>query len=69
MLSLRAATFGIEPLPFLNQMTYYFGTKEALFVEAACREMLYVARDTWPATPRPPRWSVTWGGLSQDHGA
>lgn len=28
---------------FPSQITYYFGSKEALFVEAACREMLYVA--------------------------
>lgn len=28
-----------------SQVTYYFRTKEALFVEAACRDMLYVARD------------------------
>ena len=27
-----------------SQITYYFRTKEALFVEAACREVLYVAR-------------------------
>ncbi len=29
---------------FPSQVTYYFRTKEALFVEAACREILYVAR-------------------------
>src|SRR5271168_3760587 len=29
---------------FPSQITYYFRTKEALFVEAACREMLYVGR-------------------------
>jgi AcrR family transcriptional regulator len=29
---------------FPSQVTYYFRTKEALFVEAACREMLYLAR-------------------------
>ncbi len=29
---------------FPSQITYYFRTKEALFVEAACRDMLYVAR-------------------------
>jgi AcrR family transcriptional regulator len=28
---------------FPSQITYYFRTKEALFVEAACRDMLYVA--------------------------
>jgi AcrR family transcriptional regulator len=29
---------------FPSQVTYYFRTKEALFVEAACRDMLYLAR-------------------------
>lgn len=29
---------------FPSQITYYFRTKEALFVECACRDMLYVAR-------------------------
>jgi AcrR family transcriptional regulator len=29
---------------FPSQVTYYFGTKEALFVEAACRDMLYVGQ-------------------------
>jgi AcrR family transcriptional regulator len=29
---------------FPSQITYYFRTKEALFVEAACRDMLYAAR-------------------------
>ena len=28
---------------FPSQVTYYFRTKEALFVEVACREMLYAA--------------------------
>src|SRR6202035_3401482 len=28
---------------FPSQITYYFRTKEALFVEAACRDVLYVA--------------------------
>jgi AcrR family transcriptional regulator len=28
---------------FPSQVTYYFGTKEALFVEAACRDMLHIA--------------------------
>lgn len=27
-----------------SQITYYFGTKEGLFVEAACREVLYLAK-------------------------
>lgn len=35
-----AAAAGAYP----SQITYYFRTKEALFVEAACREVLYVAR-------------------------
>ena len=35
-----AAAAGAYP----SQVTYYFRTKEALFVEAACREILYVAR-------------------------
>lgn len=30
---------------FPSQITYYFHSKEALFVEAACRDVLYVARD------------------------
>ena len=29
---------------FPSQVTYYFRTKEALFVEAACRELLYLGR-------------------------
>ena len=29
---------------FPSQVTYYFRTKEALFVEAACRDMLHIAR-------------------------
>lgn len=29
---------------FPSQVTYYFRTKEALFVETACREVLYVAQ-------------------------
>jgi AcrR family transcriptional regulator len=38
---------------FPSQVTYYFGTKEALFVEAACREMLYLARDAEEASSNP----------------
>jgi len=38
---------------FPSQVTYYFGTKEALFVEAACREMLYLARDAEAASSSP----------------
>jgi AcrR family transcriptional regulator len=35
-----------------SQVTYYFRTKEALFVEAACREVLYVARQAELAAAR-----------------
>ena len=38
---------------FPSQVTYYFGAKEALFVEAACREMLYLARDAENASSHP----------------
>jgi AcrR family transcriptional regulator len=44
-----AADAGAYP----SQVTYYFGTKEALFVEAACREMLYLARDAEAASSHP----------------
>jgi AcrR family transcriptional regulator len=44
-----AADAGAYP----SQVTYYFGTKEALFVEAACREMLYLARDAEAASAHP----------------
>src|SRR6201996_1037898 len=37
---------------FPSQVTYYFRTKEALFVEAACRDMLYVARSAEQAALR-----------------
>ncbi len=37
---------------FPSQVTYYFGTKEALFVEAACREMLHLAVDVERAGAR-----------------
>jgi AcrR family transcriptional regulator len=37
---------------FPSQITYYFRTKEALFVEAACREILYLARTTEQAALR-----------------
>ena len=43
---------------FPSQVTYYFRTKEALFVEAACREILYTgqqaehAASTAPTLPR-----------------
>jgi AcrR family transcriptional regulator len=37
---------------FPSQITYYFRTKEALFVEAACRDALYVAREAEEAAHR-----------------
>jgi len=37
---------------FPSQITYYFRTKEALFVEAACRDILYAARATEQAAQR-----------------
>src|SRR5438876_6422831 len=37
---------------FPSQITYYFRTKEALFVEAACRDMLYLARAAEQAASR-----------------
>src|SRR4051812_30922477 len=37
---------------FPSQVTYYFGGKEALFVEAACRGVLHVARDVEQAASR-----------------
>ncbi|MBL8556816.1 MAG: TetR family transcriptional regulator [Phenylobacterium sp.] len=40
-----------------SQVTYYFRTKEALFVEAACREMLYVARQAEQAAAGAPSGS------------
>src|SRR5215467_5654293 len=37
---------------FPSQITYYFRTKEALFVEAACRDMLHLAARTEQAANR-----------------
>ena len=37
---------------FPSQITYYFRTKEALFVEAACRDMLHLAARTEHAANR-----------------
>jgi AcrR family transcriptional regulator len=37
---------------FPSQVTYYFRSKEALFVEAACREVLYAAQQTEAAAAR-----------------
>lgn len=45
-----AAAAGAYP----SQVTYYFRTKEALFVEAACRELLYVAAQAEAAASTAP---------------
>jgi AcrR family transcriptional regulator len=37
---------------FPSQITYYFRTKEALFVEAACRDVLYAGRSAEEAAAR-----------------
>jgi AcrR family transcriptional regulator len=37
---------------FPSQITYYFRTKEALFVEAACRDVLYAGRAAEEAAAR-----------------
>jgi len=37
---------------FPSQITYYFRTKEALFVEAACRDMLHIAARAEAAAAR-----------------
>jgi AcrR family transcriptional regulator len=37
---------------FPSQLGYYFGTKEALFVEAACRDVLHLARGVERAAAR-----------------
>jgi AcrR family transcriptional regulator len=37
---------------FPSQITYYFGSKEALFVEAACRDVLYAALEVERAGAR-----------------
>ena len=46
---------------FPSQVTYYFRTKEALFVEAACRDMLHVASEaeTVAARARTPKAYVS----------
>jgi AcrR family transcriptional regulator len=46
---------------FPSQVTYYFRTKEALFVEAACRDMLHVAEhaETAAARARTPKAYVS----------
>src|SRR4051812_5311274 len=47
-----AAEIAREAGAFPSQITYYFGSKEALFVEAACRSVLHVAADVERAGAR-----------------
>jgi len=47
-----AAEIAREAGAFPSQVTYYFGSKEALFVEAACRGMLHAATDVERAGAR-----------------
>jgi AcrR family transcriptional regulator len=53
MADVSLAEIAADAGAFPSQVTYYFGTKEALFVEAACREMLYLARDAEAASSHP----------------
>ena len=50
--SVSAAEIAHEAGGFPSQITYYFGSKEALFVEAACREMLRLATEVERAGER-----------------
>jgi AcrR family transcriptional regulator len=47
-----AADIAREAGAFPSQVTYYFGTKEALFVEAACRGVLHLAAEVERAAAR-----------------
>src|SRR5215218_2975439 len=47
-----AAEIAQQAGAFPSQVTYYFGSKEALFVEAACRGLLYAAADVERAGSR-----------------
>src|SRR3954452_18053241 len=56
---------------FPSQITYYFRTKEALFVECACRDLLYLARATEQAalparSPREETRAVAGTGRGRD---
>ena len=46
------ADIASEARVFPSQLGYYFGTKEALFVEAACRDVLHLASDVERAAAR-----------------
>jgi AcrR family transcriptional regulator len=43
---------------FPSQVTYYFRTKEALFVEAACRDILYTGQQAERAASRAPTMAL-----------
>ena len=60
-----AAEIAREAGAFPSQVTYYFGSKEALFVEAACRGVLHAATEveragarTRSRAPTSARWST-----------
>ena len=55
-----AAQIARQAGAFPSQVTYYFGTKEALFVESACRGLLHAANeiDAGAARTRSPRTYV-----------
>ena len=55
-----AAEIARDAAVFPSQVTYYFGSKEALFVEAACRSVLHAAAEVERAgaTARSPRGYV-----------
>ncbi len=60
--SVSLADIAAEADVFPSQVTYYFGSKEALFVEAACREMLLVAAEVEQhgrRAPTPEAWART----------
>jgi AcrR family transcriptional regulator len=50
--AVTVAQIAQEAGAFPNQITYYFRTKDAMFVEAACREMLHVAQGIEHAATR-----------------
>src|SRR5262249_49680272 len=52
MADVSAAEIAQAAGAFPSQVTYYFGSKEALFVEAACRNMLHAAADVERAGSR-----------------
>jgi AcrR family transcriptional regulator len=52
MAGVSAAEIAREAGAFPSQVTYYFGSKEALFVEAACRGVLHAAAEVERAGAR-----------------